>query len=221
MKLSARTIDLLKNFNLISPIGLIFPEGNVISVEPQPHRTMVAVAEIDETIEDRFAINDVTQLCNCIESFNTPQLVLKGTKLIVSDVTNQSQGLFTLNTANESTIKVPRTIKFPVDDSNIIFQLTADIYSRIMKGIAVVQSPHIAIIGDGTSLSCSGYNKENSGINQFNIPLGDTNKTIKFIIDVNNFNKLYKHYDYLVTLSQKGIAKFAGDRLTYYLAECS
>ena len=62
-----------------------------------------------------------------------------------------------------------------------------------------------------------GYDPENSGMNQYRIPLATTNDTFTFVFEVDHLTKLMKGMDYVASISKKGIARFKGDRITYYV----
>lgn len=217
MQLSSRTIEILKNFYAINPLGLVFPAGSTIATQPPTAKTLVAVAEIDEVIEDRFAIYDVAQLYSAISVFEKPQLYVDGIRAIVSDVSDKKAGQFVINTAAESIVKAPREMNFP-DDNCISFEMTKEAYNRIMKGVGIVQVPSVAIIGDGQQLVLSGLDKNNSGINQFNIPIAESTSKANFAMTIENLNKLMRGMDYVVSINPRGIARFQGDRIVYYIA---
>lgn len=217
MKLSQRTVEIIKNFAAISPNGLVFPQGNTIAAQPVMG-TIVAVAQIDETIEDAFAISDVTQLVSCITSFTVPFIDVKPTKVIVRDANDREQGQFELNQASMTILKVPRKVKFPISPSVTVVQMSRDLYGRILKSSGIVQSPQIAIVAANGEISFRGINKDNTGVNQYAVTVGKSSDTFRFVMDVNMFNKLLRTTDFVVEIDQEGCAKFCGDRIDYFIA---
>ena len=74
MKLSARTIQILKSFAQINP-SLIFTPGNEIKTI-SPMKTMVAKATIAETIPQQFAIWDLSKFLGVLSLFDDPEVVI-------------------------------------------------------------------------------------------------------------------------------------------------
>ena len=72
MKLSARTIQVLKSFAQINP-SLIFTPGNEIKTV-SPQKTILAKATIAETIPQQFAIYDLVKFLGVLSLFNDPDL---------------------------------------------------------------------------------------------------------------------------------------------------
>jgi gp45 sliding clamp, C terminal len=217
VKLTARTIEIIKNFAAISPNGMVFPVGEKIAVQPIMG-TILGVAQIDETIPTAFAISDVIQFVSCITSFTVPFLDIQSNKIVVRDANDTEQGQFVLNQASLNVVKAPRMIKFPISPEVTVVQLSKDLYTRILKSSGIVQSPQIAIVGDGKEISFRGINKDNTGVNQYVVSVGKTKETFRFVMDINMFNKLYRASDYIVEIDQQGCAKFCGDRIDYFIA---
>lgn len=223
MKVSAKTLEILKNFAQIEPTGLVFPVGSEIATTPVGIQNIIAEAEIEETIDERFAINDISQLYNCLTSFDNPTMKLDGLKLVVQDLKN-NQGRFVLNTASERIVKRPPGVQLN-DEINMSFSLTQDLLGRILKSVAIVQSPQILVEGDGANIAITGIDRDNSGVNQFTIDVGQTGFVGKVYILSELLTKLYRNTDYAVAVSVPsnggGMIRFQGDKLRYYIAvEC-
>ena len=72
MKLSEKTLQVLKNFSNINQSILIRP-GNVIKSVTEL-KTIFARAEVPETFEQEFAIYDLPQFLGTISLFSDPEL---------------------------------------------------------------------------------------------------------------------------------------------------
>jgi hypothetical protein len=222
MELSQRTVEILNNFNVINPLGLVFPEGNTLTHMPAKSMNIIAVAEIDETIEQRFAVFNISQLLNCIRSFDTPQIVVDNLKIFISDVNKIELGEFVISSASEAVIKPTPKIKFPESSTQLSFQLTKEMYKLLLKGIAIVEAPSVALIGDGEQMFFTGLDENNSGKSEYKLPIGDTSEKFRYVFPLDTLNKLMQGMDYTVSIAAAPtgvvISRFAGDRLTYYLA---
>lgn len=217
MILTQRTVEVIKNFAAINPNGMVWPVGNIIRIAPPTSKTMLVEATIEEDNADRFVILDLMQFYSALSSFDKPEVELDGVQIRMSDAGQFNHGTFILNTASEQIIKEPSTIKFPEEDT-ISFELDQATMSRLFKGIGIIAAPKIAIKGDGSEMYCVGYDPDNSGMNQYKVPLASTSDEFTFIFEIDHVNKLMKGMDYTVSISRRGIARFQGDRITYYVA---
>lgn len=222
MELSKRTVEVLKNFNIINPQGLVFPKGNKLTHMPLNSHNIIVTADLDETIEQRFAIYNVSQMLNCIGAFETPQLVVDNLKIHISDVNKIDLGEFTINSAAEAVIKPALEIQFPEKATKLSFQMTKDTYKLLLKGIAIVEAPSVAIIGDGEKIFFTGLDDSNAGKSDFKLPIGDTNEKFRYVFPLDTINKLMMGMDYTVSIAVAPagftISRFMGDRITYFLA---
>ena len=217
MILTQRTVDILKNFATINPTGMIWPVGNKISIDPSVSKTMVAIAEIDEENDQRFAILDLMQFYSALSSFDKPEIELDGVKIRIADTGQRDRGTFVFNTASEQIVKEPKGVDFP-EDGAVTFEFTQQMVLRLFKGIGIIAAPKIAIKGDGSEMFAIGYDPENTGMNQYRIPLATTTSKFTFVFEVDHLTKLMKGMDYITSISKKGIARFKGDRIVYYVA---
>ncbi len=217
MILTQRTVDIIKNFATINPQGMIWPEGSTIAIDPPITKTMVAVAEIDETNHQRFPILDLMQFYSALSGFDKPEIELDGRIIHISDVGQRDRGTYDFIVGSEQIIKEPAGVAFP-EEGAVSFELSQQTVIRLFKGIGIISAPKIAIKGDGSEMFAVGYDPENSGMNQYRIPLATTNSTFTFVFEVDHLTKLMKGMDYIASISKKGIARFKGDRLTYYVA---
>ena len=72
MKLSAKTLQVLKNFSTINP-SIMFESGNVLSTI-SPQKSIMAKAKIDESVETNFGIFDLNRFLGVLSLFNDPNL---------------------------------------------------------------------------------------------------------------------------------------------------
>jgi hypothetical protein len=215
--LSQRTTEIIKNFAAINPDGIVWPEGSTLSVDPPHTKTMLAVAEIDEINDNRFAILDLVQFYSALSTFDKPELELDGMKIRLSDAGEQGNGTFLFSAASELIIKQPREVIFPEEDT-ISFEFNSQMVSKLFRGVGIVGASKIAITAENGDMFARGYDPDNSGMNQYKIPLGDSNKTFTFVFLVDHLTKLMKGLDYVASISPRGIARFKGDKLTYYIS---
>ena len=70
MKISKRTLDILKNFSAINP-GLLVNVGNTITTL-STGKTIVAEAKVDEKFTKQFSIYDLNKFLGTVSLFKDP-----------------------------------------------------------------------------------------------------------------------------------------------------
>jgi hypothetical protein len=211
MKLSAKTIQVLKNFSIINP-SLMFEEGNSLcTISPQ--KSIMAKAKIDETIEKNFGIFDLNRFLGVLTLFSEPTLTLFDNYVKISDDKKSVNFIF----ADPVTMVVPPKKDIKVSDAYVSFELKNEILQSVLKGASVLQLPEIAIEGNNGRLYCKAVDVKTSSNNSFEIDLQDESKKFKIIFSCNNLKLLSKDYNVQIA---KGIAHFVSfdNEIEYYIA---
>jgi hypothetical protein len=111
IKLSKRTLDILKNFSTINT-GLIVNQGSVLNTL-SPSKNILAEARVDEVFTKSFAIWDLNKFLGTASLFKDPELTFAGDVVTIKEGKNQ----IVYKAAEESTLKTPtKAIQFPEND---------------------------------------------------------------------------------------------------------
>ena len=202
MKLSAKTIQILKNFSSINP-SIMFNIGNVLSTI-SPIKTVMARAQIDETIEKDFGIFDLNRFLGVLSLFDDPELLLCDNYVKVTDGRKSVNFIY----ADPITMILPPNKDIKVGESYVEFNLTADNLQNLMRASSVLQLPEIALVGEDGRLLLRAMDSKNSSNNTFELEVKETSKTFKIIFSCNNLKMMSKSYDVFVA---KGIGHFVSD----------
>jgi len=202
MKLSAKTIQILKNFSSINP-SIMFNAGNVLSTI-SPLKTVMARAQIDETIEKDFGIFDLNRFLGVLSLFDDPELLLCDNYVKVTDGRKSVNFIY----ADPITMILPPNKDIKVGESYVEFNLTADNLQNLMRASSVLQLPEIALVGEDGRLLLRAMDSKNSSNNTFELEVKETSKTFKIIFSCNNLKMMSKSYDVFVA---KGIGHFVSD----------
>lgn len=211
MKLSAKTLQVLKNFSTINP-SIMFETGNqLVTISPQ--KTIMAKAKIDENIETDFGIFDLNRFLGVLSLFSDPSLSFHENYVKISDGRKSVNFIF----ADPVTIVLPPKKEIKFNDPYVSFSLTNETFQSIMKGASVLQLPEIAIEGNGSRLFCKAVDVKSPTNNSFEIDLQEEEKKFKVIFSCGNLKLLNKDYDVMIT---KGIARFVStdNEVEYYIA---
>jgi len=210
MKLSANTIQVLKNFAQINP-SIIFKPGNVIRTI-SPTKTIFATATVEETFESSFAIYELSKFLSVLSLFNDPELIIKDTHVTIKSGTKKLNYTF----ASTSVIVAPPTKNIDLPSIDAEFELSNETLVDAQKGASVLKLPEIAFVGDGSKVTIQAIDQKNSSGDNYQIDVGESEKTFKAIFKQENINFLPGAYN--VTISKKGISHFKSEKIEYFVA---
>lgn len=216
MKLSDRTLEVLKNFSTINT-GMMFRKGNLLRVI-SAQNAVVGKATIPDAIVDEFCIYDLNRFLSVVGSLDEPDISIKktsdgsagsaviqsGTSKLVYRLTDESM----IVAAPDKDIKVPH--------AEVQFTLKKDALVQVLKLAGILGLPHIAIVGDKSKITLAAVDAKNIGSDTFSQDVGETTADFRFTFGVGNIKFIPS--DYAVSASSKGIAHFVSPTLEYWIA---
>ena len=213
MKLSEKTLSLLKNFGSINQ-SILFKEGNklrTISVM----KNILAEAEIAEDIPQDFGIYDLNQFLNGLSLHQSPELDFENNGyVVIREGKMRSKYFF----ADPSVIVSPpeKEISLPTED--VQFELNTQQLDKLLKAASVYQLPDISAVGEAGVVKLVVWDKKNDTSNDFSIIVGETDSEFSFNFKVENIKIIPGRYD--VVVSSKLLSKFTSKdhNLCYYIA---
>lgn len=210
MKLSARTLHVLKNFSAINP-SIILKPGNVVSTISQ-NKTIMARTTVTEEFENVVAIYNLSRFISTLSLFENPELTFSDKSVRISD---GNRGVI-YHYADPTIIMAPpeKEIKLPSVDVECV--LTNRDYQNVTKALSVLGLPEIAIIGDGTAVSLEAVDMKNPSTDTYSVQIGESDKVFRAIFRQENLKIM--DGDYKVMISSKGISQFVGTEVTYWIA---
>jgi hypothetical protein len=210
MKLSKETVNLIKNFAGINS-NLLLKSGNKLATI-SGQKNVMADATVTETFPD-FAIYDLNEFLGAMSLFEDPELDFQDKYVSIK------QGSMNIKffAADASNLTAPqKAITFP--EAEINFRMTSSMLDMIKKTSSVLRAADVSIVGDGSKVVAVVGDKKNASGNSFSEPVGDTDKTFKVNLKVENLKMLPGDYD--VSISSKKISRFKSPNtdLVYYVA---
>lgn len=213
MKLSDKTINLLKNFSDINQ-SILFKKGNklrTISVM----KNIMAEAEIQEDFPKDFAIYDLTQFLRGMFLHNQPELDFANDgHVVIREGKTRSKYFF----ADPSVIVVPPEKSLTLPTMDVEFELAAEQLEKIRKAVLAFQLPDLSVVGEAGVVKLVVHDKKNDTSNDFQVIVGETDGEFCFHFKVENIKVIPG--DYKVSISSKLLSKFINTDydLTYYIA---
>ena len=214
MKLSDKTINLLKNFSTINQ-SILFKHGSklrTISVM----KNILAEATIDEELPKDFGIYDLNQFLNGLALHQTPELDFSHNDkhVIIKEGKMRAKHFF----ADPSVIVSPpdKPIELPTED--VGFVLSSQQLEKLKKAASIYQLPDISAIGEAGVVKVVARDKKNDTSNDFSIVVGETDKEFVFNFKEENLKIVPGTYE--VVVSSKLLSRFQSQSydLTYYIA---
>lgn len=211
MKLSKDTVALFKNFAGINS-NLLLKQGNKLATISS-QKNVMSDTVVTETFPSDFGIYDLNEFLGAMSLFEDPELDF-AEKFVTIKEGNASIKYFA---ADPSVLTAPqKAITFP--NSDIEFTMTATMLNMIQKTASVLRATDLIIVGDGSKMTIQVGDKKNATGNTYNAQVGNTDKTFKVFVKVENLKMLPG--DYLVSISSKKISRFkaTSSDLVYYVA---
>ena len=213
MKLSDKTLSVLKNFSTINQ-SILFKQGNKLRTM-SVMKNILAEVNIDEELPQDFGIYDLNQFLNGLGLHNNPELDFTNSSyVVIKEGRSLSKQFF----ADPNVIVTPpeKPITLPSEDAS--FELSTDQLDKLLKAAAIYQLPDFCVVGDGEKVKLVVRDKKNDTSNSYSIEVGDTDKTFTFNFKVENIKIIPGSYD--VVVSQKLLSRFSAKNydLTYYIA---
>ena len=213
MKLSDKTLSVLKNFSSINQ-SILFKEGNklrTISVM----KNILAEATINEEFSRDFGIYDLNQFLNGLTLHTSPELdFANDSYVVIREGKMRSKYFF----ADPNVIVTPpeKAINLPSED--VCFELSTEQLDKLLKASAVYQLPDLSAVGENGIVKIVVRDKKNDTSNDFSIVVGETDAEFSFNFKVENIKILPGTYE--VAVSQKLLSRFTSKNhdLTYYIA---
>ena len=213
MKLSDKTILLLKNFSSINQ-SILFKAGTklrTISVM----KNILAEATIDEELPKDFGIYDLNQFLNGLSLHQSAELdFAKDEHVVIKEGKMRSKYFF----ADPSVIVSPPEKEITLPSEDVSFVITSQQLEKLKKAASIYQLPDISAIGEGGVVKLVARDKKNDTSNDFSIVVGETDKQFVFNFKEENLKIIPGSYD--VVISSKLLSRFTAQNyeLTYYIA---
>lgn len=211
MKLSANTVEILKNFAQICP-NIQFKAGDVLMTRSQSN-TMRGVAKLDQQFPKDFAIYDLPRFISVLGLYKDPELTFDNNYIIVGEDNRNVKYVYT---DPKMIVAVDYNKPFNLPKEVTKFKLTADQLSKVLKASAVLGLPNITICGKAGKLNIVAQDVKNPSTDTFEIEIGDTNVDFSVNYQVEVLKLLPE--DYEVTVYETSVTQLACPKVTYYLA---
>ena len=214
MKLSDKTINLLKNFSSINQSILIKEGDSIRTISVM--KNILAEAKVPEEFPKDFGIYDLNQFLNAISSLHVnPELDFSNNEyLMIREGKKRNRFFF----ADPNVIVSPPEKSITLPSEDVSFELDTQVLGTLMKAAAIYQVPDLSVIGEAGVVKLVVRDKKNDTSNEFCEIVGETNSEFSFNFKVENIKILPGTYE--VVVSQKLLSRFTSRDydLKYFIA---
>ena len=213
MKLSEKTLNILKNFSSINQ-SILVKQGNqlrTISVA----KNILAEAEIKEDFPRDFAIYDLNQFLNGLSLHQDPEMDFSPDSYVTIREGKRRVKYFY---ADPNVIISPPEKAIQLPSQDVCFQLDSVTLEKLLKAAAVYQLPDLCAVGEAGVIKLVVRDKKNDTSNNYSVKVGQTDANFTFNFKVEYLKLLPA--DYEVTISKHNAALFrdANRDLEYLIA---
>ena len=213
MKLSDKTISVLKNFSSINQ-SILFKEGSKLRTISLM-KNILAEATVTEDFAKDFGIYDLNQFLNGLSLHQSPELDFQNDGyVVIREGRSRSKYFF----ADPNVITSPPEKEITLPSEDVTFQLDTTSLEKLLKAAAVYQLPDFSAIGEAGVIKLVVRDKKNDTSNEYAIVVGETEKEFCFNFKVENIKIIPGAYD--VVVSSKLLSQFTNTQfnLKYYIA---
>jgi len=214
MKLSDKTVNLLKNFSSINQ-SILIKEGDCIRTI-SVMKNILAEAKVPEEFPKDFGIYDLNQFLNAISSLHVnPELDFSNNEyLLIREGKKRNRFFF----ADPNVIVSPPEKSITLPSEDVCFELDTQVLGTLMKAAAIYQVPDLSVIGEAGVVKLVVHDKKNDTSNTHEEIVGETDSEFCFNFKVENIKILPGTYE--VVVSKKLLSRFESKNheLTYYIA---
>lgn len=210
MKFSNDTLNVLKSFTTINK-SILLTEGNIIKTIT-PEKTLIAIAEVSDTIPSQACVYDLSRFLSILSLYNEPDVEFGDKYFIISEGKRKTKYVY----ADISMIHTPPEKEITLPSEDVVVNVSEGDLSSVLKAAGVLQFSEVAFVGDGDKCYLKAIDSGNENADDFGVEIGETDDVFKVIIKTDNLKLL--PLDYQVTICSKGISEFKGKGVTYYVA---
>ena len=208
MKLSEKTVSVLKNFSSINQ-NILFKEGNKLRTM-STMKNILAEADITETFPKEFGIYDLNEFLGVLSLAKEPELNFDESYLTANKKIKYFYSDPSILTTPPETFNAP--------ECNVIFSMPKDYLANVLKASAVMQLPDVVIKSNGEpGVKITVTDLKNTTSNEYTETLD---------IDAIPFESRFKAEnlkmipgDYIVNVSTSaGVSQWVGTDVSYWIA---
>jgi len=212
MKLSPKTLQILKNFSSINP-GIVIKPGNILQTIAPISKSILARAVVAEEFTGTYGIYDLSRFVRSATSImSDPDFEFGETSVKIYDDSHS----ILYHYSDPMVIVQPPDKKINMSSFLLEFILTHKDLKDATTALGILGLPEIAAVGDGKNISLCAIDCSKKNNDRYNIIIGETDLTFRAVFKPENLKII--DGDYNVKISSKGFTQFTGDDIMYWIS---
>jgi hypothetical protein len=176
-----------------------------------PEKTLIAIANIEDEIPSEAVIYDLSRFISVLSLHQNPDIEFHDKYFIFTE--NKRKTKYAYADISMVHAAPEKDIKIPSEDVKVSVNWT-DLQS-VLKAASALQFTEVAFVGGDGKCYLRALDSKNPSADTFGVEIGETNDEFTLIIKTENLKLLPQ--DYEVTLCAKGISKFKGNDVSYFV----
>jgi hypothetical protein len=202
-------MTILKSFAAINKSIVMKPGKTIRTITPE--KTLIAIANIEDEIPSEAVIYDLSRFISVLSLHQNPDIEFHDKYFIFTE--NKRKTKYAYADISMVHAAPEKDIKIPSEDVKVSVNWT-DLQS-VLKAASALQFTEVAFVGGDGKCYLRALDSKNPSADTFGVEIGETNDEFTLIIKTENLKLLPQ--DYEVTLCAKGISKFRGNDVSYFV----
>jgi hypothetical protein len=216
MKLSERTITVLKNFATMNSGMLIKPGKEQTTFDPETGGILVE-AILEESFPEEFAIYDLAIFLGNLTTLKDPELTFTKESVLLDDGSLK----LTYIAGSPKLVKVAPA-KLSMENPDVTFAIMNDDLQKILKVAAMNNLPNITFEGSGNIVTAKVHDKgidtSNFGTMKIMELQGENNKDFSATFKTSNFKIIPDNYNIEIDITKFARLENVDKNLVYFIA---
>ena len=213
MQLSKTTLEMLKNFSTIN--SNFYTSGGKVIKTISPMKNILAKSDIEEDLPE-FGIYDLSEFLSTISLYSDPVLDFFPDYVDISWPTKSNTKVRFHFAVKEILTTYDKDVD--INDFDTSVKLTKELLSDTLRSGAVLQLSDIVLKSDGVTTTFGVLDKKDGNQNSHLSIVADAEvgSDYEFFFKTENLKMI--PIDYMLSLSNQGVAKFESENVTYWVA---
>lgn len=196
MKLSDKTLEIMKNFSKINTNLFIEKDTNLLRTVADA-KNIFASVEVEEVFPENIGIMNLHKLLQTISMFDNPDFTFNDTHLLITEA--KGRNTFKYYYTDPSCLTYPKASvrDFP---TSLSFTLSENMLGQLIKASSVSQLPDVKISYDNSVVKLELEDRQNPTSNVFSFQIdGQGSEPIEAYMKVENLKLLDGDYKMMVS----------------------
>lgn len=213
MKISERTLRILKNFSTINPSLLVERGSRLRTISSSG--AIYAVADVEEDFPREFGVYSLGKLLGVVGLFGDPEVEFEEKRMVVHEGPTRVNFAYC---SPELIFHPPKKEIKPPEDS-VDFELRADDFARVQKAMSILGVDEVSFFTDAERrLWLSARAGNNATNDDFSIEIGEVDEKLDVSFAAENLRTIPGNYLLSVNAKLSKWSSLDDEGLNYWIA---